>query len=178
MSSAQTRLARGFTLIEVLVAMAVLAVGLLAMTPLVSLSIQRGTYARKLSSAQQLAQELMERLRVEIRYDAEPAASAFTDADAWKYNVLPHAPGTDAVAACQPAGQDDGFAYHYGPYVFTREDQQYRVCYSVTRIDTNAAGFGNLSPKSVQVRMRVLWPSLENNGWSSWSMTDLLVSAT
>ena len=165
---------RGFTLIEVMIAMGVLLIGILAMAPVLSMSIERGTHARKLSTAQHLAEEILERLRLEIRYDANPPASTFSAADAWKYDVLPHATNAAAAGAdCQPAGFEDGFTYDYGPYLFSRADQTYRVCYSLTPVDTNQPRHANLPPTSAEVRVRVLWRGL--SGWSSWSISDLLV---
>ncbi len=167
----------GFTLVEVLIAMAILGIGLLATAPLVAQGIQRGAQARKLTTAQLLGQELLERLRAEIRYDSDAASSpALAAADAWKFDVLPHAPdlGTDPDG-CQPAGLDDAVAYDYGPFPFVREGQRFEVCYRIEEVDPTDPEYAALPPGSVRARVRVLWRGADG-GPSAWSVGDLLVS--
>jgi prepilin-type N-terminal cleavage/methylation domain-containing protein len=171
---------RGFTLIEVMVAMACLAIGLAATIPLLGLAIDRGSHARKLTTAQQLAVEVTERLRTEIRFDATAESSpAFSADTAWKFDTLPHevAPAAPvATAACQPAGLDDGITYDYGPFPFQREGSTYLVCYELNVAGTMDAQ-GNhrigIPANSAEVRVRVLWRAA-GGGWSSWSLSDLL----
>lgn len=167
----------GFSLIEVMVAMAILAIGMAATAPLLTLSITRGAEARKTTTAQQLAQDLLERLRSEVRYDGEGASPAtLAAADAWKYDVLPHAPDTGTGGAgCQPTGHDDGVAYDYGPFVFLREDQEFSVCYALTEISPTDPARAGLPLRSMDVRVRVIWRGA-GGGVSTWSLSDLLVN--
>lgn len=166
------RKAAGFSLIEVMVALAVLAVGLLAMAPLVSQAIVRGSYARKSTAAQLLAQDLLERLRAEIRYDGGLQGEPVLPAGEWKFDVLPHTPDLDANhAGCHLAG-DDGVLYDHGPFEFVREDQLFTVCYDLHAV------VGAVPPVplgTMSVRIRVQWRAA-NGSWTSWSLGDLLVS--
>jgi prepilin-type N-terminal cleavage/methylation domain-containing protein len=168
---------RGFSLVEVTIAMTVLATGVLAVTPLVSRSMQAGMQARRLAVAQQLGQDFLERLRAEVRYDSSGASSpALAPADAWKFDVPPHVPGAAlAGAGCQPAGQDDGTTYDYGPFPFVREDLQLLVCYRLAELDPTAPAFAALPIGSMHLTVRVLWRA-PSGGWSAWAVTDLMVS--
>lgn len=161
---------RGFALTEVLIAMVVLATGMLAMTPAVSAAIRRGTHARKVTVAQNLAQDLLERLRAEIRYDggliSDPAAL-----DGWRFNFLPHSPLAAPVPACSEGELNDDFSYNHGPLVFVREPWEFTVCYSLARI---AATVPVLAIETTEIRIRVSWRNA-SGGWSSWSLSDLLV---
>ena len=171
---------RGFTLIETMVAMATNAIGVAATLPLLSMAIDRGSHARKLTSAQHLAVEIAERLRTEIRFDPTAESSpAFDPATAWRFDVLPHtvAPSTpSAGAACQPTGMADGVTYHYGPIPFQREGLTFLVCYALDPAGIHDAQ-GNtrigIPVHSAEARIRVLWRSA-TGGWSSWSLSDLL----
>lgn len=169
----RNRAMRGFSMVEVMVAMAVLAIGLLAMTPLVSMAIGKGAQARELTAAQLLAQDLLERLRAEIRYDgglvSDPVLVA---ADAWKFDVLPHRNDVNAdPPECQVAF-DDTVAYDHGPFEFVREDHVFRVCYDLHAITAIVPA---VPVNSMEVRIRVLWHNA-TGGWSAWSISDLLVS--
>lgn len=171
---------RGFSLIEVMVAMAVAAIGMAATIPLLALAIDRGSHARKLTTAQQLGVEVIERLRAEIRFDATAESSpTFVAADAWKFDALPHAiapAAPTATAECQPAGQDDGIVYDYGPYPFQREGSTFLVCYELNVAGTTDAQGNNrigIPVNSAEVRIRVLWRRA-GGGWSSWSLSDIL----
>lgn len=164
---------RGFSMIEVMVAMVVLTIGLLAMTPLVSMAIGRGAHARKVTAAQHLAQDLLERLRAEIRYDGGLISNpALTADDAWKFDVLPHMPDVNADPAGCQLGSDDTVAYDHGPFDFIREDHVFTVCYDLHAV---TAAVPAVPAGSMEVRIRVLWRSAAG-GWSSWSLSDLLVS--
>ncbi|WP_373044946.1 prepilin-type N-terminal cleavage/methylation domain-containing protein [Vulgatibacter sp.] len=172
--------ARGFSLIEVMVAMAVLAVGVAATLPMLKISIDRGTEARKQTTAQQLATEVLERLRTEIRFDAMAESNpAYVAADAWKFDVLPHevAPAApSATAACQPATLNDGFTYDYGPFPFQREGQTYLVCYELNVAGIQDARGNNrigIPINSAEARIRVLWRGADGR-WVSWSISDIL----
>lgn len=177
---------RGFTLVEVLVAMTVLGLGLVLSAPLIAYAINRGTLARDLTAAQQLGTELLETLRSEIRFDAAAeTASTATASTAWEANVLPHAvqPAGGAAAACvdgvccQPADQDDGITYHYGPFAFAREGKRYWACYSLEQAAANDAGGKpriGVPAGSADAAVRVLWRD-GLGGWRSWSVGALLL---
>ncbi len=166
---------RGFSMIEVMVAMAVLAIGLIATAPLLSMAIQRGNHARKVTAAQHLAQDLLDRLHAEVRYDGSVTTATnptLAAADAWKFDVLPHLPGVDTDHAdCQLAGED-GIAYDYGPFEFVREEHKFSLCYDLESVvgAVPPVPFGTMS-----VRIRVFWRNA-TGGWTAWSLSDLLVS--
>jgi prepilin-type N-terminal cleavage/methylation domain-containing protein len=180
---------RGFSLIEVMVAMAIGTVVMLATMPLISYAIRRGAEGRHLTTAQQLASEILENLRNELRYDAgagSPGSAEFDDA--WAYDVLPHAvkdASAPAAAAeggvsCQPAGQDDGVTYHYGPYPFAREGNTFYACYALLQAaasDPKGNARTGIPAGSGETIVRVLWRD-PAGGWSSWALGGLLHAGT
>lgn len=181
--------ARGFSLVEVLVAMAVLATGLLGTVALITLSINKSAYGRQATVAQQLAADLLEQLRAEVRFDYGNGSPATPDADdVWKAQVLPHeiqpadAAGIecDGDLCCQPPGHDDGVAYDYGPYPFRREGNVYFACYSLraaSDLDAEGNQRTGIPAGSAETVIRILWPT-SDTGWRSWSVADLLVRGT
>ncbi|WP_020587600.1 type IV pilus modification protein PilV [Desulfobacter curvatus] len=74
---------RGFTLIEVLIAMLVLAIGILALNTMQTSSIQGNTTANKLTTASTLAGNVYERL-LNVSYDdstMDPATNPHSDTE-------------------------------------------------------------------------------------------------
>lgn len=177
---------RGFNLIEVMVAMAVLGVGLVGVAPLVVYAINRSVQARHVTAAQEIGGEVLEALRTELRYDAAGKSKGNASYhSAWKQNVLPHevkAKGSAAAACegevcCQPAGKNDGVTYHYGPYAFAREGQTYWACYGLQKVDKkDPKGKDRLGvpEESAEAAIRVLWRGADG-GWGSWSVGALLL---
>jgi prepilin-type N-terminal cleavage/methylation domain-containing protein len=178
--------ARGFSLIEVMIAMVVLLVGLTGTTAAIAYSQGRGVQARKTTAAQMLATEVLERLRLEVRYDAEPTAAGcggttnhgcvgedeFTTATAWKADRLPYA-SADAVAGdgtCNPPGTEDGVTYSVGPFPVRYEQQDYQVCY---RLETTASDLPGIPPLSLDARVKVLYRTGDGFGarWASALLT-------
>ena len=178
---------RGFNLLEVMVAMTVLGIGLIGTAPLLSWAIQRGAVARSQTHAQQLASELLEGLRTELRFDAEgrsPGSAGF--GDGWRARVLPHEvkePGAPAAGCvngicCQLPGKDDGVRYHYGPLAFTREGWPFYACYALKRAataDPRGKGRRGMPDGSAEAHVKVLWRDARN-GWSSLTLGDLLLA--
>lgn len=137
---------RGFTLIEVLISMAVVTIGVLGGAKLLALGMVRTAEARKITAAQHLASQVVERLRLEVRFDLEPAAGsgtvggeAFTAEDAWKAERLPYSsndsvePSGSNLPDCNPAGavDDPTIDYNVGPLPFSFEGHSYLVCYRI-----------------------------------------------
>lgn len=169
--------AAGFTLVEVLVAMGILAIGLLGSGALIGLGIARTAHGRKVSVAQHLGYEILERLRLEVRFDGEAAAPAgasnsgyakgaeLTAATAWRSDRLPYL-STDLVPAeagallstCQPQ-RDDGVAYGVGPLPFRIGTNLYWVCYGLEPTVTD------YPDNSVTAVVKVIWPSSEGYAW-------------
>lgn len=172
---------RGFSLVEVMIAMAVLATGMIATGPLVHYAISRATEGRKVTAAQLLGTEIIERLRTEVRYDAEPASGtlgtyAFTLADAWKADRLPYSTqdtvntgAAGALTTCNPAGASDATTYKVGPFRAQYEAQQFYVCYDLVAAPAAVAAPGT----SVNATVKVLWPTA--NGWSARWLTSVLL---
>lgn len=173
---------RGFTLIEVMVAMVVLLIGLTGTAGAIVYSQHRGVEARKTTAAQMVASGVLERLRQEVRFDAEPAGAGcggdenhgcvgtagFSNATAWKADRLPYASG-DAVpgdGSCNPAGTEDGETYAVGPFAVRYEHQDYQVCY---RLDPTATALPGVPANSVDARVKVLWRTGDGFGarWAS-----------
>jgi len=144
--------ARGFSLLEVLMAMVIVTIGVLGGARLLGLGIVRNTEARKTTAATHLANQIVERLRLEIRYDIEPASGSgtaggapFTADNAWKAERLPYAssdvvgPGASAaLATCHPPGAEDNppVAYNVGPLPFASEGNSFWVCYRIDAPNT------------------------------------------
>ncbi len=184
--------ARGFNLIEVMVATAVLGIGMVSSAPLVVYAINRSVQARHTTTAQELGTELLETLRTEVRYDAANKSKSNGNANyhsAWKKHVLPHEVKAKGAAAaecaddgdkeicCQPPGKNDGITYHYGPYAFAREGQKYWACYSLQKIDAkDPKGRDRIGvpAESAEAVVRVLWRGADG-GWGSWSLGGLLL---
>lgn len=167
--------ARGFSLIEVMVSIAVLAIGLTATFPLVSYSVQRAANARRETLAQQIGVEVLEHLRTETRFDTLGASAPDLNGGGtvdgfWRREVLPHdngaaLAGSGTLANGQPipgclednaAATDFGGGAVVGPFWMTRGGEVFAVCYSV--------GINGPNPcpsDTCQVRalVKVLWRS-------------------
>jgi|GEM_PF-1654421 len=161
--------ARGFTLIEVLVSMVVLSIGLVGSVAALGQSIRWSSQARKVTAAQLLGNEILERLRLEARFDGEngvPGAEnsglskggALDAANAWASDRLPYlssdrveASAGAQMATCNPAGAADGNDYGVGPFALRYEGNVYWVCY---RIVAPAAGF---PASSIGAFVKILW---------------------
>lgn len=156
---------RGFSLIEVMVAMAVLGIGIGVSVPLVALGIDRAADGRKVTAAEMLGTQVLERLRTEVRYDAEPTGGSlsggpgFTLADAWKSDRLPYSSSdsvktgaTGRLATCNPAGLNDGVDYNVGPYRARHEGNEYFVCYDLVRSTRT-----DVPAESVEATIKVIW---------------------
>lgn len=160
--------ARGFTMVEILVAMVILLIGLLAGARLMGEGIGRGAQGRKVSSAQHLANQVIENLRIEVRFDLEPAAgsgtvggSAFTAAQAWRAERLPYSSNDSVGAAagaelatCNPQGAEDDpvVAYNVGPLPYRFEGSRYWVCYQIEAPNT-----ATCLADAACARVKVLW---------------------
>lgn len=181
--------ASGFSLIEVMVAMAIGTLAILGTMQLIGYAIHRGAEGRQLTAARQLAGELLEILRNEVRYDPSSASAGDADfEDAWSADILPHEVKDDAAAAagtaggvsCQPTGMDDGVTYHYGPYSFAREGNTFYACYALREAaakdpkDNDRVGIPTGSAEAI---IRVLWRDTRG-GWSTWAVGDLLVAGS
>ncbi len=91
----------GFTLIEVLIALLVLSVGLLAMNTMQVMAVRTNTVASSMTTANSLAQGMVDRFRSDPSNVANFAASTTIDLVGWQAqvaNALPSGQGTVAVA--------------------------------------------------------------------------------
>ena len=176
---------RGFTIVEVLIAMSVLLIGLTGSAVLITRTIEKGTSARKITEGQLVALQTLDRLRAEVRVDAEPsggscnAANAnkgcaggdkFQVANAWKAERLPYSTA-DVVAgtgSCNPGGVNDGVTYDVGPLPVDHEGNQFLVCY---RLDPPAAA--GVPAHSVDARIKVLWRV--HGGWGATWLSAILL---
>lgn len=161
---------RGFTMVEVLIAMAILMIGVLAGAKLMGEGIRQGAVGRKTSTAQQLANQIIENLRIEVRFDLEAAAgtgtvggAAFAAADAWKAERLPYSSHDSVGAAagaslttCNPAGAEDDpeIDYNVGPLPYRFEGNSYWVCYQI-----EAPNSATCLSDAACVTVKVLWPT-------------------
>lgn len=105
------RLQRGFTMVEVLVALVVLAVGLLGVAALYLDTLRGGRSALYRQQAVSLAADLGDRLRTDRLYCGNPVAFD-TCAAEWKDSVAAQLPGGTATVASvvlrpAPAGFTD-----------------------------------------------------------------------
>jgi type IV pilus assembly protein PilV len=63
---------KGFTLIEVMISMVILAIGILGLAPLMVLSIYSNTYSQDLTQATAIAQDRIEQLKNQAVFGAMP----------------------------------------------------------------------------------------------------------
>lgn len=147
----RSRRDRGFSLLEVMIAMAIVTIGVLGGAKLLGMGLMRSTQARKVTAAHQLANQVVERLRLEVRFDMEPVAGSgtvggkdFTAEEAWKAERLPYssndsiAPAAGAILTCDPPGAEDpvAVAYNVGPLPFSFEANNFWVCYRIEAPNT------------------------------------------
>src|SRR5690606_25078920 len=160
--------ARGFSLVEVLIAMAIVTIGVLGGARLLGLGIVRNTHARKVTAAHHLANQVVERLRLEVRFDIEPAAGSGTSgggkvtaAHAREAERPPYSsndavgPGAGAsLTSCNPPGAEDDpvTAYNVGPLPFRSEGQNFWVCYRI-----EAPNAGNCLADAACATVKVIW---------------------
>lgn len=179
---------RGFGLVEVMIALAILAIGMVVTVPLLSYGIQRGASARKLTSAQLLGNQVLERLRTEVRYDAEPSVAAtgvdatsgaFDLTNAWRAERLPYLSSETVTTAeagisltdCNPDGAADGATYNVGPYRVRYEGSEFFVCY---RLVPHPHTVG-IPDNSVETTIKVIWHG-STGGWAARWVSGLLLS--
>jgi type IV pilus modification protein PilV len=178
---------RGFTLVEALVALTILLVGLTGAAGLVSRTIEKSASARKLTEGQFLALQVLERLRAEVRVDAEPTGGScdgsqaskqcaggakFEVASAWKAERLPYSTVDLAAGdgSCNPTDVDDGVAYDVGPLPVRHDGNEFLVCY---RLDKSTVAVAGLPPNSVDARVKVLWRN--HGGWGATWLSGVLL---
>ena len=174
---------RGFGVVEVMVSMAVLAVGIAVSVPLVAIGFNRGAEGRKVTAAQLLGNQVLERLRTEIRYDAEPTGGSlaggpgFTLAEAWKSDRLPYSTAdavntgaTGKLATCNPTGVDDRIPYKVGPFPMAYEGNQYHVCYHLV-----PSARADVPAQSVEATIKVIWTA-PTGGYAARWISGLLLN--
>lgn len=137
---------RGSTLVEVMIGMAILSIGLLGSARLLGEGIIRTAEAKRVSGALYLGTQIVEKLRLEIRFDIEPSAlngtgksgaEAFSLENAWKAERLPYASGDEVkgsgsgLGSCQPAGTADGIDYTVGPIAMPLDGNRFWACYRI-----------------------------------------------
>ncbi len=130
---------RGMTLIEVLVALSILAIAILALAPLFTISVKTNASAQQLTSANTLAREKLEELsgyprndpRLTVANGSAAAADAATIsgvptdiANPWVLNDLPkwYQPATGSVSFATTSPGISWFSY---PYSRTYTIEQY-----------------------------------------------------
>jgi prepilin-type N-terminal cleavage/methylation domain-containing protein len=91
----------GFTVLETLIALTVLAIALLGLAQLVGISINQNAFARHNTVGIQLAQERLEQLRAQYNRELETGVSAATLASG------SHGPVTVTLPASDRTGQQD-----------------------------------------------------------------------
>ena len=84
----KSRNEKGFTLLEILVALSILSIGLLGMAGLTTSIIHGNTLSRKVTTATTLGQDRMEHFR-RLGYSTTPTADTTTTED---YNSIPDYP--------------------------------------------------------------------------------------
>ncbi|HXF48827.1 MAG TPA: prepilin-type N-terminal cleavage/methylation domain-containing protein [Verrucomicrobiae bacterium] len=93
---------KGFTLIEVMISMVILAVGILGLAPLMVLSIYSNTYSQDLTRATAVAQDRIEQLKNQGNFASMPYDEGPTTIDG-TYNRTIHVDDTSTDGTV-PAG--------------------------------------------------------------------------
>lgn len=141
---------RGFNLIEVMVSGAIFLIGMLAIAPLFSFTVQQTSRARSVTNAQLVAFDVIERLRAEVQWDGNDQAPVVLDADQfWNAPYLPH-----------------GANYDSPEFRVSREEEVYTVSYSLRPAPAATDCSGNAidpsrAPLPLNARcatVRVRWP--------------------
>jgi len=166
--------------------MVVLSIGLVGSVAALGQSIRWNSQARKVTAAQLLGNEILERLRLEARFDGENATggaansglskgAALDTRNAWASDRLPYlstdrvdAPPGASLSTCNPAGAADGNDYGVGPFALRYEGNVYWVCYGIV---APAAGF---PAGSIGALVKVIWSG--DQGTAASHVTGLLVS--
>jgi prepilin-type N-terminal cleavage/methylation domain-containing protein len=180
---------RGFTLVEVLVATTVLLVGLTGLAGLLTRATVEAVQARRTSQAQFVAASILDRLRMEVRFDAAPTGAgcggatnhgcagdeAFAPENAWRAERLPYG-GDDVVAGaavgCNPAGANDGQSYDVGPFPLRHQGIEFLVCYRLAPTTVTAA----VPPHSQDAHVKVLWR--RSDSYSALWVSSVLVAGS
>jgi prepilin-type N-terminal cleavage/methylation domain-containing protein len=148
---------RGMSLVEVLIALAILALALLGLMPLFTSAVKTAASANQLTNANTLVREKFEELAGYPRGDARLAVPVGSDTASFA-NDLPsgYNPKLGAVCpspsfpSCPTLGAAGWYAY---PYVRTYTVEQFAADL-VTRVTTPAAGPAAYIAKLVTVTVR------------------------
>lgn len=130
--------------------MAIVTIGVLGGAKLLGMGLLKSTQARKVTAAHHLANQVVERLRLEVRFDMEAAAGTgtvgggeFKAEEAWRAERLPYSSNdavtpTSGVTTCNPPGAEDAtaIAYNVGPLPFSFEANNFWVCYRIEAPNT------------------------------------------
>ena len=95
------RVQNGFTLIEVMVSIVILAIGLLGLAPMMAISITGNSFANEATQATIIAQDKIEELKNTVAFGAIPTIDS-TDVDA-QYSMVSRVDDT-ASDGTVPAG--------------------------------------------------------------------------
>jgi prepilin-type N-terminal cleavage/methylation domain-containing protein len=152
--------ARGYTAIEVLMAMSVFAIGAAAIIGMMRASIQGNLDARRLDQANSLAREWMERLRRDaMKWTTATNLNQTTFINLYKDTGKWEMPTTVCPASSTPP-PPDGLCPAFDTFgrdLATDHYQDAAFCVHI-RIDTAAMDFTNTNPTVLRTMVRVVWP--------------------
>lgn len=137
----------GFTLVEILIAMTILAIGMLGIAGLTGTAMKSGGYARALTQATNAAQNRVEAL-LSIPY-ANLEVDGAERVDLQRACAGPAGPANRPVYACAPTNQ---LVVGVAP-----DTKSYTWRYTVTLIDLNGDGIANNTDGLKRIDVEVDW---------------------
>ncbi len=140
------RCPRGFSLVEVLVAMTILSIGILGITSLAGTSVNTGAFAQNMTQATNIAQDRIEALQSIPYRNLQTTDTATARTDLRRSCVGPAGPVSRPVYACTPTN------------VIVMGAKSFTWTYTVTFIDLNNDGTANeMSDGIKRLDVAVTW---------------------
>lgn len=155
----------GFTLVEVLIAMAILSVGILGIAGLAGTAVKSSGYSKSLTQATNLAQDRIEALMSVDYLNIQASDSLTSRADLRRTCTGPVGPANRPVYTCTPTSN-----------TITIDNTPFTWAYTVTYIDLDNNGTANqLSDGLKRIDLTISWPDLL---WHSTKSTTIVTLRT
>lgn len=176
----------GFSLIEVLISLVILAVGILAIAQMQVAAIRGIAFSRHMTSATYLARQQLEFLRSLPYDDSDPTLAPLDgsgnpiNAASSKSVFLDDNNGTGATGVCGNEVYGSTLEHAQNPLneqgqPFAGGGARYYLIWRVNRgLNETCTGVDAIGPHQMQIEMQVIWwetdePAVLNLGTSSWA---------